>query len=66
MATIRETNMSDGIDLYHEFNSVEEALHSERFDYLIENEDFTEQELKSCKSVEELINKINHPFYLVD
>jgi len=63
---VRETNMSDGIDLYHEFNSVEEALDSERFDYLIENEDFTEQELISCKSVEELINKINYPFYLVD
>jgi hypothetical protein len=29
-----ETNMSDGIDLIHEWSSVEEALQSGRFDYV--------------------------------
>lgn len=32
---IRETNMSDGIDLLHDWKTPAEAIESERFDYFI-------------------------------
>ena len=35
---IIETNMSNGRDLVHEWNTIEEALQSGRFDYLLDEE----------------------------
>jgi hypothetical protein len=61
--TVIETNMWDGNDLIHEWYSVKEALESGRFDYLIENGDYKEKQLTSCKSVEELVKLASYPFY---
>lgn len=61
---VLETGMCDGIDIIHTFTSVEEALESGRFDYLIEQDEYTEEELSSYKSVEEFIEKIGYPFFL--
>jgi hypothetical protein len=60
--TVIETNMWDGNDLIHEWYSVKEALESGRFDYLIENGDYKEKQLTSCKSVEELVKLAGYPF----
>ena len=60
--TVIETNMCDGNDLIHEWYSVEEALESGRFDYLIEDGSYKEKQLTSCKSVEELIELVGYPF----
>lgn len=38
MTKVLETYTSDGIDIIHEWSSVEEALESGRFDYLFEEE----------------------------
>ena len=61
--TVIETNMWDGNDLIHKWYSVKEALESGRFDYLIENGDYKEKQLTSCKSVEELVELVGYPFY---
>jgi hypothetical protein len=58
-----ETYMGDGNDLIHEWHSVKEALESGRFDYLIENGDYTEKQLTSCETVEELVQLVKYPFY---
>ena len=65
---VGETYMADGIDLIHEWSSVEEVWESGRLDYL---EDFLDdeeefEEIKKSKSIEELIKKVSYPFYFVD
>ena len=65
---VGETYMADGIDLIHEWSSVEEAWESGRLDFL---EDFLDddeefEEIKKSKSVQELIEKVSYPFYFVD
>jgi len=64
MTKVIETNMSDGIDLTHFFDDVNEALESGRFDYLVENGDLEEEQLTTCKSVQELIKLVGYPFFL--
>ena len=61
---VTETDMWDGKDLIHNWRSVSGAIKSGRFDYLVENGDCTYTRLKKCKSVEELVNFVGHPFYL--
>lgn len=66
MTKVLETEMWDGVDLIHQWSSVEEAIESGRFDYLLEHEECTEEELESCKSVEELVKLAGYPFYIVE
>jgi hypothetical protein len=63
---VLETDMFDGNNLLHTFTSVTNALSSGRFDYLVENGFMKRKELRSCKSVQELILLVGRPFYLVD
>lgn len=60
-----ETNMADGIDLVHEFFSIEDAIKSERFDYIKEN--FGKKEwrniLRKSKTIEDFIKNVGYPFY---
>ncbi len=65
---VGETYMDNGIDLIHSWSSVEEALESERFSFLREywdDEEMSWDELTQMKDLEEFIEKVNHPFYLV-
>ena len=67
MTQVLETEMYDGVDLIHNWKSVKHALNSGRFDYLYEDlemYDLTEEDIKNCKSVEELINMVGYPFIL--
>jgi hypothetical protein len=54
-----ETNMNDGIDLIHEWSSVEEALKSGRFDYVYQmwcDEYDDEMEEYDIKNEDDLFN----------
>ncbi len=62
---VLEIGMYNSIDIIHRFTSVKEALESGRFDYLIETDEYTEEELSSYKSVEQFIEKIGYPFFLL-
>ena len=61
MAQVLETNMTDGVDLIHNWKTVKQALKSGRFDY---HEDI--DDLYNCKSIEELIETISYPFSLIE
>lgn len=59
-----ETHMSDGIDRMWEWKNVKQALKSGRFDYLIENGEYEEEDLTKCKNVVDLIDLVGFPFYI--
>jgi len=68
---VGETYMSDGVDLIHTWGSVEEALVSGRFEYLNEmwDEDLNDlswEEVQEIEDLEEFINTVGYPFYLVE
>lgn len=66
---IIETNMSDGVDIIWDFNTIQEALESERFDYLSqfidEDSELSELDviLSKSETIEEFINNVGYPFY---
>jgi hypothetical protein len=67
--TVIEGYMSDGVDLIHNWSSVQEALESGRFEYLWLNydedfDDFNPDDLYKCQSVEEMIEMVGFPFEL--
>ena len=67
---VRETNMGNGVDLFHIWTSVEEALRSGQFDYLTDMwdedlEDLTWEEVQEIENLEEFINTIGYPFEVV-
>lgn len=66
---VGETEMDNGIDLIHSWSSVEEALESERFSFLQEywdDEEMSWDELTQMTDLEKFIEKVNHPFYLIE
>jgi hypothetical protein len=68
---VGETYMNDGIDLIHTWGSVQEALDSGRFEYLNEmwdedQNDLTWDEVQEIENLEEFINTVSYPFYLVE
>jgi hypothetical protein len=66
---VGETYMADGIDLIHEWSSVEEAWVSGRLDYLSDDWITTNSEykkLRSYKTLRKLIEKVSYPFYFVE
>jgi hypothetical protein len=77
MTKVLETNMENGIDLTHNWDTVRKALKSGRFDYWVESEApynnnekwFNENKpyygLETLKSVEELIGVIGYPFNII-
>ena len=62
--SVIETAMDNGIDLLHSWKSVSGAMKSGRFDYLVELKIITRKSMKACKTIEELIDLVGHPFYL--
>ena len=67
--TVIEGYMGDGVDLIHNWSSVQEALESGRFEYLWLNydedfDDFNPDDLYKCQSVEEMIEMVGFPFEL--
>ena len=76
---IGEGQMHNGIDLIHTWVSVEDALNSERFDYLRDNLEYkkdhelydynedTYRQLENCKTMEEFIELMDTDiFYLIE
>lgn len=64
-----ETNMRDGVDLIHEWNTVDDAWKSGRLDYLSEQDWRDEEEMNELYSIQnlrELIEKIWDPFYIME
>lgn len=64
MTKVIETYHTEGDQTYY-WSSVDEALESGRFEYLEEQLQEDEYEdIKSSKSVKELIKKVGYPFFL--
>jgi ribosome-associated toxin RatA of RatAB toxin-antitoxin module len=63
---VRETYMSDGVDLIHSWSSVDEALESGRFEYLNEmwDQDISWEEVCQIENLKEFIEKVGYPFEL--
>ena len=59
-----ETNMCDGQDVSYVWSSVEEALSSGRFDYLVENGIVSDKKLKSYKTIKGLVNATSPNFFI--
>ena len=63
---ILETNMVDGIDVVYNFDTVDEAWKSGRFDWIYEYDRKLWKKIQKCKTVEKLIDKVGYPFDLID
>lgn len=63
---IRETNMSNGVDLIHYWNDIPEAIKSGRFDYLMEmdEDNFYETLFFNSETLEDFIKNIGYPFFI--
>ena len=63
---VRETYMSDGIDVIFVWSSISEAVESGRFDYLYERDKKDYKRMRKCKTIEELISTVGYPFSIED
>jgi hypothetical protein len=61
---VRETYMGDGIDLIHEWSTIQEAKESGRFDFLVDNGDITEKAFDRIKTIPALLKAASYPFSL--
>lgn len=62
---ILETNMGDGIDVVWNFDNIEEAWKSGRFDWIEEYDHKLWKKIQKCKTIEKLIDIIGYPFYKI-
>jgi len=59
-----ETNMGDGIDLVHDWNTIDEAVDSGRFEYIEQNDGKKAwKKIMKATTIEEFIENVGYPFY---
>lgn len=64
LLVVVETEMSDGVDLHHLWKTKQEALESERFDFLYDCDMDRWLAVEKSTTIIEMIKAAGHPFYI--